>query len=225
MSVLIGCQQNPPDYTSKYTAPPSVETKPGVPMAIIGDSYTGGSPMGGKGPRSWPSLVTSQLREQGTPIDPDVAVESGAGYAALGNQRARVFADLIPSVVRPKDKLVVFFGSRNDTNVAAPELISAVRRTFSDARAAAPGAGLFVVGPPWVDANPSPGVLQARDIVRAEAQAAGAVFIDPIADGWFVGRPDLIGKDGVHPTDAGHQYIAEKLAPLLAQQVQAVPAP
>ncbi|MDT4998170.1 MAG: hypothetical protein QOK12_275, partial [Mycobacterium sp.] len=47
----------------------------------------------------------------------------------------------------------------------------------------------------------------------------GATWIDPIAERWFVGRPDLIGADGVHPTDAGHAYMAGKIAPLIAAQL------
>ena len=46
-----------------------------------------------------------------------------------------------------------------------------------------------------------------------------SVFIDPLAEGWFVGRPDLIGSDGVHPNDAGHAYLAAKIAPLIRNQL------
>ncbi|MEN0140388.1 MAG: SGNH/GDSL hydrolase family protein, partial [Rhodococcus sp. (in: high G+C Gram-positive bacteria)] len=42
---------------------------------------------------------------------------------------------------------------------------------------------------------------------------------DPIAAGWFVDRPDLIGRDGVHPTNAGHVYMADKIAPLIGAQL------
>ena len=45
------------------------------------------------------------------------------------------------------------------------------------------------------------------------------MFVDPLAEGWFVGRPDLIGADGVHPNDAGHAYLAEKIAPLIRSQL------
>jgi lysophospholipase L1-like esterase len=62
-------------------------------------------------------------------------------------------------------------------------------------------------------------VLGIRDALKYQAGVAGATFIDPIAQGWFVGRPELIGKDGVHPTDAGHAYMAEKIAPLIGAQL------
>ena len=62
-------------------------------------------------------------------------------------------------------------------------------------------------------------MLKIRDSLRDQAAQIGAAFIDPIADGWFVGRPDLIGQDGVHPNDAGHAYMADKIAPLILNQL------
>jgi lysophospholipase L1-like esterase len=78
---------------------------------------------------------------------------------------------------------------------------------------------LLVIGPPWTDSDPPLDVLYIRDILSFEANEAGATFIDPISEGWFVGRPDLIGPDGVHPNDAGHAYMAEKIAPLIHAQL------
>jgi len=78
---------------------------------------------------------------------------------------------------------------------------------------------LLVIGPPWTDSEPPIDVLYIRDILSGQANEAGATFIDPISDGWFVGRPDLIGPDGVHPNDAGHAYMAEKIAPLIHAQL------
>jgi lysophospholipase L1-like esterase len=62
-------------------------------------------------------------------------------------------------------------------------------------------------------------VLQIRDILDTAALAAGAAFVDPLTERWFVGMPDLIGADGVHPTDAGHAYLADKIAPLIRAQL------
>jgi lysophospholipase L1-like esterase len=31
--------------------------------------------------------------------------------------------------------------------------------------------------------------------------------------------PELIGRDGVHPTDAGHSYMAQRIAPLIYGQL------
>jgi lysophospholipase L1-like esterase len=38
------------------------------------------------------------------------------------------------------------------------------------------------------------------------------VFIDPLAHHWFVGSSHrFIGPDGLHPTDAGHAWLASRI--------------
>jgi lysophospholipase L1-like esterase len=91
--------------------------------------------------------------------------------------------------------------------------------TFQIARRTAPKAKFLVIGPPWPTADPPPEVFALRDSLRAQAKTVGAVFVDPLAERWFVGHPDLIGPDGVHPTDAGHASMAEKIAPLIRSQL------
>lgn len=187
-------------------------------IAVIGDSYTAGSGEGGNGPRSWPELAWQLLAKRGVDIDADVAAEGGAGYGQRGS-RGRVFEDLTAQAVRRNDVLVVFFGSRNDQPVNPQKFPEMAAGTFQLARYAAPTAKFLVIGPPWPTATPPAEVLRIRDSLRAEAAASGAVFVDPIAEGWFVNRPELIGGDGVHPTDAGHQYMADRIAPLIYSQL------
>ena len=187
-------------------------------IAVIGDSYTTGSTEGGNGPRSWPELAWGLLAQRGLEVDADVAAEGGAGYGQPGN-RGSIFEDLTARAVRGNDVLVVFFGSRNDQPVDPAAYPNFAAGTFQLARLMAPSAKFLVIGPPWPTADPPPAVLTIRDSLRRQALAAGAVFIDPIAEGWFVGRPDLIGGDGVHPTDAGHAYMAERIAPLIYDQL------
>ena len=190
-------------------------------IAVIGDSYTTGTDEGGQGPLSWTSRAWLLLASQGAKVDADVAAEGGAGYGIRGNQGS-LFEDLTTRAVDRDDVLVVFFGSRNDQPVNMAQYPSIVSDTFQIARRAAPKAKFLVIGPPWPTADPPPEVFALRDTLRAQARTVGAVFIDPLAEGWFVGRPDLIGPDGVHPTDAGHAYMAEKIAPLIRSQL-AVP--
>jgi hypothetical protein len=187
-------------------------------VAVIGDSYTTGSDQGGRGPNAWTVRSWQTLARQGFQIAPDVAAEGGAGYGVRGNHGS-VFRDLTPAVVRPDDALVLFFGSRNDKGVDPGLLAGAAFDCFLFARAVAPSARLLVIGPPWPTADVPPDVLQVRDVLYGQARAIGATWIDPIAERWFVGRPDLIGADGVHPTDAGHAYMADKIAPLIAAQL------
>lgn len=187
-------------------------------IAVIGDSYTTGGDLGGLGSNGWAARAWQLLARQGLPVTANVAAEGGAGYGTRGN-RGSVFEDLTADAVKPDDALVVFFGSRNDQGVDPTQLSVLAYGTYQLARRTAPSAKFLVIGPPWPTADPPDTVLRIRDALKYQAGVAGATFIDPIAAGWFVGRPELIGKDGVHPTDAGHAYMAAKIAPLIGAQL------
>jgi lysophospholipase L1-like esterase len=187
-------------------------------IAVVGDSYTTGGNLGGLGTKGWCAQTWRLLGQEGVPISADVAAEGGAGYGTRGNHGS-VFEDLTADAVKPDDVLVVFFGSRNDQAVEPAQLSILAYGTYQLARRTAPKARFLVIGPPWPTADPPDNVLAIRDALKYQADIAGATFVDPIAEGWFVGRPDLIGKDGVHPTDAGHKYMAEHIAPLIRAQL------
>lgn len=187
-------------------------------VAVVSDSYTTGTREGGLGARSWASLTWRMLSRQGVQITADVAAEGRAGYGVRGDHGS-VFADLTARVVHPDDELVVFFGSRNDQDVDPDVYAEVTRNTLASARRMAPAAKLLVIGPPWPTADVPEVVLQLRDILYGEAHAIGASWVDPLAERWFVGRPELIGSDGVHPNDAGHAYLADKIAPLIGTRL------
>ena len=187
-------------------------------VAVIGDSYTTGTDEGGLGPKSWTARAWRALAQHGVPIAADVAAEAHAGYGMPG-VHGSVFGDLTARAVKPDDALVVFFGSRNDQGVDPGLLADRAFAAFDMARHIAPSARLLVIGPPWPTADVPDAVLQIRDVLNAAARGAGAAFIDPTGDRWFVDRPDLIGADGVHPNDAGHAYLADMIAPLIRTQL------
>ncbi|HYO01181.1 MAG TPA: GDSL lipase [Mycobacterium sp.] len=187
-------------------------------VAIVGDSYTNGTAIGGQGANAWPVRAWRTLARQGVQVVADVAAEGRAGYGVRG-EKGSLFGDLTPRAVKPDDALVVFYGSRNDHGADPNVLSGQIFNAFALAHRIAPTARLLVIGPPWPTADVPPAVLQIRDILAFQSMLAGATFIDPIAAGWFVDRPDLIGRDGVHPTDAGHVYMADKIAPLIGDQL------
>ncbi len=187
-------------------------------LAVVGDSYTTGTDEGGLGPRSWTSLTWQTLGKRGLQIAADVAAEGRAGYVVPGDHGS-IFQDLTARAAKPDDVLVVFFGSRNDQGTDPGLLAGRARDAFDLARTLAPAARFLVIGPPWPTADVPDSVLQIRDVLNAEARAAGAAFVDPIGAHWFADRPDLIGPDGVHPNDAGHRYLADKIAPLIRTQL------
>jgi lysophospholipase L1-like esterase len=189
-------------------------------IAVIGDSYTTGGALGGQGPKSWTNRAWQEIARDRMPVTADVNAEGGAGYGTRGSHGS-VFEDLASAVVKPDDALVVFFGSRNDQNVDPTQLSVLAYGTFQLARQMAPRATFLVIGPPWPTANPPDAVLRIRDALHYQAGLAGAVWVDPIAERWFVGHPELIGADGIHPTDAGHEYLADKIAPLIESRLPA----
>src|SRR5271166_4206265 len=162
-------------------------------VAVIGDSYTTGTDEGGLGPKSWTARAWQTLGTRGVRIAANVEAEGKAGYVVPGDHDS-TFEDLT---------------ARAEKAQAA----------FNLARRFAPSARVLVIGPPWPTADVPDSMLRIRDVLNARARAVGAAFVDPIGDGWFVDRPDLIGPDGVHPNDAGHEYLADKIAPLIRAQL------
>lgn len=189
-------------------------------IAIIGDSYTSGSPQGGSREKSWAALAIRQIQQHGINIAADIGAEGASGYVSVGHQGHR-FSDQISRTVRADDSLVVLFGSINDLRASSGDMARATCDTLREARLAAPSANLLVIGPPWPDADPPTEILQKRDIIRDRAAALSGLFIDPIQDGWFAKRPDLIGSDGKHPTDAGHEYMAQQIEPVVERLIRA----
>lgn len=202
--------QNPGRADTAGTAlpTPTTTTEPPV-VAVIGDSYTGGSDEGGYGAANWTQRVAAALADEGTPVTLSVAVEGGAGYVAEGVEGG-TFGELVPEAVAPTAEVVIVFGSRNDSG----DISDAAAATLAAVRAAAPTATLLVIGPPWVDDDPTANVVASRDALAAAAADLGATFVDPLAEGWFADGA-LIGEDGVHPTDEGHAYMAELILPHL----------
>lgn len=216
--VLTGCSKEPPPYESRYTEP--ADTKP-VAVTVIGDSFTAGTEYGGQGGAGWPMLAAVKLRGQGVDVAMARPAQEGAGWVEP-NSKGTVFATEVKGNVSEATSLVVLFGSLNDGSIPPEVLTPAVVATLADVKAAAPNARLLVIGPPTLGRGTpeKPGKMPAvRDAVKAGADAAGAVFVDPIAENWF-SDPAFIGADGVHPSDAGHQMMAEKIAPLITTLLQ-----
>jgi len=119
------------------------------------------------------------------------------------------------------------FGSLNDRATAPDKLgklKSYVQRALAEVGTRAPKARILVIGPVWgLSPTPPPGVAEARDAIRAASDAAKATFVDPIAEEWFVDHPEMLSSYGGRVNDAGHLYLANKIAPLMLQQLKLPP--
>jgi len=150
----------------------------------------------------------------GKPIDLSVFTDSSAGYVKPTGGDGTALAQQVSQIVKPDDRVVVVFPSSSDSEQSRDAVRSAAHAAYAQIKSTAPGATLIVVGQSWTSDKPPSNVTGLRDTLRAEAAAAGAVFVDPLTDKWFVNDTGkLVGSDGVHLTDQGHKYLADQLQP------------
>jgi lysophospholipase L1-like esterase len=132
----------------------------------------------------------------------------------------------VAEAIRLKPDLVVLAAGHNDEYYGIDRTARAADTVLDELGAGLPGAILVVIGPIWYDGSPVSTIVALRDHLRARAAASGALFIDPIAERWFAGsNHQLIGADGVHPTNAGHRHIARLVLAALAADPRFAPSP
>lgn len=186
-------------------------------VTFIGDSYTNGTAKDSGEQARFPALLKKQL---GTKVQ--VLGFNGSGYVARGPKPYNVTFPEAANRVQPNATTVVIFGSRNDT-AGYDQINKAVGTTIDNVRRRAPGAQILVIGPPWINNKPNDQIQLNRNAVRDAANNKRVDFVDPLQLGWFGdpnqikdGKSTLIADDHIHPTDAGHAYLAQKMRPLIA---------
>jgi hypothetical protein len=211
---VVMSSQHPGRETTSPPAPASPTADAVNPvLAVYGDGYSAGSTFGGLGPAGWPSLVAQQI---GAELRLNAVPK--AGYASRGTS-GQTFQDIARSSPVPHATITVVFGSRNDLGMGASTVRESARATYDAIRASAPSTTLVVVGPAWSEAAVVAELFTLRDAVRDAAEAAGAVFVDPLEDRWFDQPTGLIASDGVSPTDEGHSFLASRIAVALERGV------
>jgi lysophospholipase L1-like esterase len=185
----------------------------GSTAVFLGDSYTSGWSGAGLGARGWPRIVgvangwkVVNLAVPGTGF-----INPGWTGQPIGS-RVQAAIDRHPAVV-------VIAGGHNDSRWSTTSVAAAADRVIQRLRAALPNARLVIVAPIWPSGTPPTRCLVLRDHLRRTAASVGAVLVDPLAENWFGGsRHSMILADGIHPSDAGHRYIAQRV---LARLVRA----
>lgn len=188
---------------------PADEPDPLV-VGVIGDSFTAGSREGGNDGNGWASLVEGRLYTHERPVLLRTHAKGGVGYQTTVDDTT--FASLVDDLTGTEDAVVIF-GSVNDRPSAG--LSDAVADVVSKVNTKSPQASVLVVGPAWTELR---GTSEAREATEAIRAGSGdTTFVD--ASDWFEGRDDLIGGDEVHPTNEGHRYLADQIAPLVAKEL------
>lgn len=202
---VVAVHSGAPSKASPDTAlaSPSPSPQP-YRIAILGDSYTGGSDIGGQGSKGYPQILAGRLGAQVY-----VQAVGGSGYTTRGTG-STTFLERAPNIVGDDPQLVIVYGSRNDSTATGGALKAAVTATLTQIVQATSHPKVLVIGPAWGPVPP-PGAPDAdRAIVRSVATSLNLPFVDPVQQGWFTGtNAHFIGADQVHPTDAGHVHEAD----------------
>lgn len=200
----VGAASQPP-----ITAPPTATPTPHLSVTFLGDSYTGGSSNDSGANARWPALVSlpSGAARQ-------VLAIGGAGYVATSSQGGPF--SVMQSQVNADADYVVIWASRNDTTDVV-SVRNAAEKLYSAIQTTAPNAQLIVISPVWLSSDVPQNIINNRIATKAAAKAAGATYVDALKSNWMEDLPDLIGKDGVHPNDAGHAYLAKKIGAALTK--------
>lgn len=203
------------DYYNKNvaSAKPTLAAAPAVHMPVVafmGDSYTAYS-------GSWALKLSAAEDWQGK-----LFALGGTGYAkaipsggvpACGKDVCGNYLTQAPAVLAFKPEMVVVSGGRNDLHEDPAVVQANATKLFTTLAKGLPDAKVIVTSPVW-DASPLPeGFAEITAAIKAAATASGAQYVDigqPLAN-----HPELIGPDGVHPTNEGHAVLAATVAKAL----------
>ncbi len=215
---------------------------------VLGDSISGGSNANsGGGAGTWISRAADYLGWD----DPWNQAIGGTGYVADNNGTSKRLIDRVDGDVTPyAPKRLVVWAGVNDQTLSQSSIATAAGQLYAKLKADDPGTRVYVAGPWSQSGNPTNGLQNTDETIRVAAKTAGLPFFSPItgkvfdATGtlvaqqrpWITGTGSVanptgdgnadvyVGNDGVHPSDAGHAYIARRMALALEQLTKGEPA-
>lgn len=174
-------------------------------LQLFGDSYPAGYAGAGLGVDNMGAILAAHLKS-----DYENRAIGGTGY--VNTDGGATFLIQANSYAASAATTTLFFGSLNDQTLSASSVQANAAAAFSRVKSVAPSTRLVVVGPQWPTSARPTDLLGIRTAVRTAANGAGALWVDPLDDKWFDTRPELIGPDGWHPTDAGHRFMSRQIA-------------
>lgn len=192
--------------TSAKAAPRRAVDVPRPVAAYLGDSYTTGWSDAGIGKRGWPAIVSASFGWK--TVNRAVA---GTGFVNPGWTAQRI-RSRVTAVLKARPGIVFVAGGHNDNRFGSRATGKAADAVLRRLRRELPDAVIVVIGPIWANGSPPAAIRGIRTELRRQAATIGAVFVDPIREGWFTGSAErFILADGIHPSNAGHRRIAARV--------------
>jgi acyl-CoA thioesterase I len=175
-------------------------------LAVVGASFSAGVGAGHPGD-AWPEDLARMMHWR-----LEVSADPGAGYVGPGARHRGPFSRLAGRLhlARTQPQTIIIQGGHDDIGRPLPLIRQQVESLIATIRRGAPRARLAILTVfPRGGAPAGPAWATDQAIVAAARHADPAVVVfDPLAGHWYFRR---IG-DHLHPTPAGHQWIAERLA-------------
>jgi hypothetical protein len=192
-----------------FSAP---RTAQALHVIVLRGGSTGCRPTGGCNEANYAQVLSAKEGWITT-----VLAQGGTGYVnGADNDPAQNFQARLPDVYNASPDLVIVEGSVSDEYYTEVAVQLAALALFKDLKTHLPNATVVAIGPAWAGTPPA-NVVAVEDAVKAAAAGRVALFIDPIAGGWFDGANEsLMDSDHQSLTDQGHAHMAAMIAAGLA---------
>ncbi|MGP3686542.1 SGNH/GDSL hydrolase family protein [Streptomyces sp. IBSNAI002] len=202
-------------------------------LMVLGDSIPDGSAQNtGSGAGTWFArtarlLGATDAWEQG---------RGGTGYITAGafaTFGTRAPIDVIPHA---PTRLIVW-GGYNDSSGDQAAIGSAAASLYATLKSGLPACEMYVIGCWSPSGSPGASLTNTDTTLRVQAAAAQIPFISPITGACYDAAGVLvathgpfitsglvagyIGGDSIHPTDAGHVYLARRITAAIRELIPA----
>lgn len=208
-------------YVGPNFTPATQPVASNQPVALwIGDSYTAGA--GATTSATGEALATSAALGWQTDMD----AEGATGFVARGRKQSRSNKPLPDRVAAdaasfPDASVVLIDAGRNDVGHPQTKIRRAVVSSFDAVAKGFPRSAVVVIAP-YLMKSKRDDFLAIRRLLRREARIHRWAFVDPIAEGWINrASSKLVVSDGIHPNQAGYDYIVAHLAPAIKKALRA----
>ena len=216
MAWMTACDRDSDDTAlpRTLTQQPAPATAPareaqGPRVVFLGDSLTAG--LGVDRDQSFPAYLAQRLRQEG--IDIHVVNAGVSGDTSAGGLRR------LDWLLQQKPDVVVVGLGANDGLRGLPLSASEENLRQIVRRSKAAGAQVLLLGM-MIPPNYGPAYAQEfAEIYPRIARQEGAALVPFLLEG-VGGEPRLNQSDGIHPTAAGHQRLAQNVLPHLRPMLQ-----